>query len=67
MAKTKKTVVEVALDTAQELRLRIVKCRFDRYEETAMLDKARDIIATIERAAAPKEEENQEGGADDGK
>jgi hypothetical protein len=65
MAKEKKTAVEIALDMAQELRLRIVKCRFDRYEETAMLDKCRDIIASIERAAKPKDKE--EGGADDGK
>jgi hypothetical protein len=64
--KERKTDVEMALDAAQNLRRRIVNLKLDRYEESPLLDKASDIMRSIERATAPKEVA-QEGGDADGK
>jgi hypothetical protein len=66
MSKERKTDIEMALDAAQNLRRRIVNLKLDRYEESPLLDKASDIMRSIERATAPEVEKVEKGGEADG-
>jgi hypothetical protein len=52
MSKSRDKALEVAINQAVALRRKIVDCRFDRANENTLLDKATDLLSTLESASA---------------
>jgi hypothetical protein len=49
VSKVREKALEQAITQAVALRRKIVDCRFDRWEESGLLDKATDLMSQLER------------------